>query len=453
MPTPTDGVPRGSVTEQREWFWSNFSQELARAKAACRTDAERERLDRLRNGVLWLHNAIWNIHHFRLNAQPDALNEAATDLLLQLKKFTRLIPKDDLERLAAVHEQGFAASLGGMRRASFGVLCKDLALWHVQKLKAHRSGLMPLTPDSHTSSVAHLIDVQEGRCFYRRHDKSTGKSVADCSPDDVRSVNAAFDANHDFNYAGQVRQPLPIDAGTTRPADQSSGAKPVDDSEAVATPETLVLNDTASAAASALVQQAKAVYISYKCGDDTDAGREREAFIDRLDTSLQTAGYNVRRDKRDIGYKDLIDKFMDELARGHCIVVVLNNEYLHSRFCMDELVRIYLNHNFCKRIVPVVLPDVAGLTPMRRMEYVEFWREQQVEHQQAFALNLGGISHEGFSDFDRVRRIAQNCDAALSHIFAMNCLNQAQLEANDFQLVKEETKKRMEEPSAQAGRP
>ena len=211
--------------------------------------------------------------------------------------------------------------------------------------------------------------------------------------------------------------------------------------------------DKASAAASALVQQAKAVYISYKCGDDTDAGREREAFIDRLDTSLQTAGYNVRRDKRDIGYKDLIDKFMDELARGHCIVVVLNNEYLHSRFCMDELVRIYLNHNFCKRIVPVVLPDVAGLTPMRRMEYVEFWREQQVEHQQAFALNLGGISHEGFSDFDRVRRIAQNCDAALSHIFAMNCLNQTELEGKDFQILKQAIDERMEETSAQAGRP
>ncbi len=211
--------------------------------------------------------------------------------------------------------------------------------------------------------------------------------------------------------------------------------------------------DKASAAASALVQQAKAVYISYKCGDDTDAGREREAFIDRLDTSLQTAGYNVRRDKRDIGYKDLIDKFMDELARGHCIVVVLGDQYLRSRFCMDELVRIYLNHNFCKRIVPVVLPDVAGLTPMRRMEYVEFWREQQVEHQQAYALNLGGISHEGFSDFDRVRRIAQNCDAALSHIFAMNCLNQAQLEAKDFQILKQAIDERMEETSAQAGKP
>ena len=230
-------------------------------------------------------------------------------------------------------------------------------------------------------------------------------------------------------------------------------AKPVDDSEEVATPERLVLNDTASAAASALVQQAKAVYISYKCGDDTEAGREREPFIDRLDASLQAAGYDVRRDKRDVRYKDSILKFMDELGRGHCIVVVLNNEYLLSRFCMYELVQIYLNHDFHKRIVPVVLPDVVGFTPMQRLKIVKFWGKQRDQHQQEFAANLGGISPEGFTDFDCVRQIAQNCDAALSHVFDMNYLNQAQLAANDFRLLKQAIGERMEEPSAQAERP
>ncbi|MEK6259527.1 MAG: toll/interleukin-1 receptor domain-containing protein [Planctomycetota bacterium] len=198
---------------------------------------------------------------------------------------------------------------------------------------------------------------------------------------------------------------------------------------------------------------AKGVYISYKCGDDTEAGREHEAFVDRLDTSLRTAGHNVRRDKRDIGYKDSIHEFMDELGRGHCIVVVLNNEYLRSRFCMYELVQIYRKDDFRKRIVPMVLPDVTGLTPMQRLKIVKFWGEQRDQHQQELALNLGDISHEGVADFDRVRQIAQNCDAALSHIFDMNCLNQGQLEANDFQLVKEEIKRGMEQLSTQARRP
>lgn len=217
MAATSDGVPCGSVDEQREWFWLNFSQELERAKAGLATDAERERFNHLRNRVLWLHNAIWRIHSIRPNAQPDDLNVAATDLLLQYKKFA-LIPRDDLARLAAVHEQGFAASLAGLRRASFGMLCKDLALWHVQKLKEHRRGLSPLTPDTKTSQSAHLIDVQEGRCFFNRPDlrTSTNDSIADCSPDDVQKINAAFDANRHFNFASHVAAGDSNKAGSKR---------------------------------------------------------------------------------------------------------------------------------------------------------------------------------------------------------------------------------------------
>ena len=41
----------------------------------------------------------------------------------------------------------------------------------------------------------------------------------------------------------------------------------------------------------------------------------------------------------------------------------------------------------------------------------------------------------------------------LSHVFDMNCLNQTQLEANDVRFLKQAIDERMEEPSAQAGRP
>ena len=51
----------------------------------------------------------------------------------------------------------------------------------------------------------------------------------------------------------KAASPSRFEPETTPPAAPSSGAKPVDDSEEVATPKKLVLNDTASAAASALV--------------------------------------------------------------------------------------------------------------------------------------------------------------------------------------------------------
>ncbi|MDB5346476.1 MAG: hypothetical protein JWP89_4853 [Schlesneria sp.] len=204
--TAFDDIPRTSVSEQREWFWMNFSQELARAKVVCKTDRGRKRLNILKSAVMGLYSALYELHSIRTqpNVQADELNSAATRLLLQFKNFDRLITADDLERLAAVHAQGSAASLAGMNRSSYGMLCRDLALRHVQILKAHRSGPTPLTPDGKFSQIAHLDDVQDTRCFYLRHDPATGKFIADCSPKDIEAVNAAFSAIPDLNFAGTV---------------------------------------------------------------------------------------------------------------------------------------------------------------------------------------------------------------------------------------------------------
>lgn len=267
MPATPDGAPCGSVAEQREWFWLNFSQELARAKAACATDAERERLDQLRNGVKWLHNAIWQIHSIRPNAQPDDLNLAATELLLQCHRFQWLIPVDDMDRLAAVHEQGFVAKLAGLELESFGLLCILLAEWHIEKLMAHRSDLSPRTPNPKTSHFANHIDVQEGHCFYSRQDPATGLRVADCSPDDVQAVNAEFDANRDFNFAGQVAtgetgtadktSPELTATETAPPAASQSNTKPVDESaKGVSLQDAaLILSERESSAARLVVKR------------------------------------------------------------------------------------------------------------------------------------------------------------------------------------------------------
>ena len=208
-------------------------------------------------------------------------------------------------------------------------------------------------------------------------------------------------------------------------------------------------DDKASAAASALVQPTKVVYISYKCSDGTDAGREREAFVDRLDASLQTAGYDIRRDKRDIGYKDSILKFMDELGDGHCIVVVLSDDYLRSEFCMYELSQIYLNHDFRERICPVLVSDFHGLKRREQDEYVRYWVNERDEAQQDVASIAGGIGQNAYgAGVGRIRDIAHYVADVLSHVFDMKCFNQAQLDADSFQQLKQAIAKRMEETPA-----
>ena len=56
------------------------------------------------------------------------------------------------------------------------------------------------------------------------------------------------------------------------------------------------------------------------------------------------------RDKRDLGYKGMIEDFMQEIGRGHAVVVVISDKYLKSPNCMFELVEIVKNKDVRDRI-------------------------------------------------------------------------------------------------------
>ena len=92
----------------------------------------------------------------------------------------------------------------------------------------------------------------------------------------------------------------------------------------------------------------RAVYISYAraCDDVGGATPSREEIVNRIEASLQTHRYDVRRDKTNLGYAGLISEFMKEIGRGGCVVAVISDKYLHSAFCMSELREVHLNQQF-----------------------------------------------------------------------------------------------------------
>lgn len=211
MPTPSEDALLRQVEAQRQWFWTKFSEELGVVKRLYSSDADLKRIKSLRLGVMQLHHSIWQIHRTRLQAKPssghqqhDELNLAATDLLFWVRKFDKLFTQDDFDRMARDHER--SPSLGGIMRASYALLCQDLATKHIELLKAHRPTLMPRLPNWDKLATANTFEVSvelalglpEGLCFY------TDGKRPDVSPADVVAVNAAFDAISDFNFAGHV---------------------------------------------------------------------------------------------------------------------------------------------------------------------------------------------------------------------------------------------------------
>lgn len=124
------------------------------------------------------------------------------------------------------------------------------------------------------------------------------------------------------------------------------------------------------------------VYVSYAWGG------ESETTVDAIEAALKARNIPFVRDKAELGYKGRIREFMEEIGRGHAVVVVLSDKYLRSPNCMLELVEIMKNGDMHERIFPVVLGDADIYDMARRLQYKQHWKEK-LEELNAAAAKVG----------------------------------------------------------------
>ncbi|BAY24777.1 Miro domain-containing protein [Calothrix sp. NIES-2100] len=136
----------------------------------------------------------------------------------------------------------------------------------------------------------------------------------------------------------------------------------------------------------------KEIFISYAWGG------ESEEFVNHLDQTLQAKGIKIIRDKRNLGYKGLIQAFMERIGRGKCVIAVISDKYLKSPNCMFELVQVAKNGEFYDRIFPIVLADAQIYKGTERIKYIKHWENEIQALDNAMkevgAANLQGIREE-----------------------------------------------------------
>lgn len=191
-----------------------------------------------------------------------------------------------------------------------------------------------------------------------------------------------------------------------------------------------------------------AVYISYAWGDEHEAKPGREEIVDRLDKSLLVDGYDVRRDKRSLPFKASISEFIKNLGKATCVVVVLSDKYLRSRYCMTELLELYSKQeekNFRKRIFPIILSDTDIRSFTKRAEYTSYWKNELKQLEKAIRT-LGPLPSEaGFSELRIYRDIVQRMEEVLGLIADMKSWTASSVEADSFAELKQSIDQRLRE--------
>jgi len=155
----------------------------------------------------------------------------------------------------------------------------------------------------------------------------------------------------------------------------------------------------------------KEVCISYARGGSSGE------IADKLCEVLKTKNIDVVRDSEDLEYKDSLKNFMQRLGKGKCVVTVISDKYLKSKYCMFELTELIENGNFQERIVPLIMEDARIYEPIDIVQYIRFWEEKLEATDKAMkTVQLANLSPNIREDIDLYSKITRTISEFIGHL-------------------------------------
>lgn len=357
-------------------------------------------------------------------------------------KVRQLISEDAIEEALELLEtlnndqvfllKGQYASL--QRQNNMGVLKQDeydiklnkikaAALSLAKKLPKDSPALNPTPTTMPTSSADQAAGIQ------RQLDLLIGRQNA------LREAIAiTFDPSQKFAYKHQIEQ---LESEIAELRQQLSTGHSTSTGQAISSGHSTSTNQPA-------------IYFSYAWGDSEEAAESREAIVDQLYGSLLNDGFALKRDKMDLDYKGFISEFMQEIGRSGLVVVAISDKYLRSPYCMHELHEIYRNsrqekEEFSKRVFPIRVESIKMSDPFVIEEYLAYWEEQETKWKNLVQKRASQLSPAHFNEFDKVREINSKFSELLAFLQDMNSMSKKLLAQDDFAIVKDAVRARMQE--------
>jgi hypothetical protein len=118
----------------------------------------------------------------------------------------------------------------------------------------------------------------------------------------------------------------------------------------------------------ALLVEDSDVFLSYSWNDGT--------LANELDSKFNQKGFILKRDIRDIQYRQSIKTFMKQIRENDYVLIIISKSYLKSSNCMFEVLELVKDENYKSRILPIIKSDAEIFNIIGRSKYIEYWQNE-----------------------------------------------------------------------------
>lgn len=152
------------------------------------------------------------------------------------------------------------------------------------------------------------------------------------------------------------------------------------------------------------------VFLSY-CHKD-------KITADAIDYSIREAGYDVKRDIRDVGPWKSFKDFMNSIREQDYCIIIISSDYLKSLNCMYEINEL-VKDDFSNKIIPIVLfNDIYGVEG--RTAVLQYWEKRYKELEEQFRTVAPENTMDISSEMKKIKAIQNSITDFLAYVAKIN---------------------------------
>lgn len=111
------------------------------------------------------------------------------------------------------------------------------------------------------------------------------------------------------------------------------------------------------------------IFISY-CWKNKDVA-------DKINEDFQKVGITTVKDSHQLKYQDSISDFMKRIRETDYALILISDEYLKSKNCMNEISLLLKEKDVWNKFLPIIISGTTIYTADDRMKYIKHWYNQK----------------------------------------------------------------------------
>lgn len=151
--------------------------------------------------------------------------------------------------------------------------------------------------------------------------------------------------------------------------------------------------------------------------------------------AFQPTGLIIRRDVREIGYKDSIKDFMNQLHSTDFVLLIISDSFLKSSNAMFEVLELLKESDFKDKILPIIEDKTKVFKPEDRLVYIKYWANQYEELEKKLQSVNTTDAIELYKELKHYEKIRTSIDEFLSILTGMHCPTYSALAVDNFRRI------------------